>query len=90
MFHCIALILTARQALQLAQRLHNAFKTFFQLFWLVANSKGVYNYKGQKISSYRVYIGIEARTVKYIRDTEEKLLDILRAGSWPADILNVY
>jgi hypothetical protein len=89
-FHCITSILTARQALQLAQRLHNASRTFFQLFWLVANGKGVYDHKGRKIPPYRVYVGIEARTAKYMRDTEEKLLGVLEAGSWPANVLNDY
>jgi len=88
--HCIAPILTARQALQLAQRLHNASRTFFQLFWLVADGKGVYDHKGRKIPPYGVYVGIEARTAEYMRDTEEKLLGVLGAGSWPADVLNVY
>ena len=88
--HCTAPILTATQALQLAQRLRNASMTFFQRFWLVADSKGAYNRKGRKIPPYGVYVGIEARTAEYMRDTEKKLLGALGVRSPPADVLEVY
>ena len=64
--------------------------TFFQCFWLVANGKGVYDCKGQKISPYGVYMGIEARTAEYMRDMEERLLHLLELSSWPADVLDLY
>ena len=90
MSHCTAPILTSRQAFQLAQRLYNASRTPFQLFWLVANGEGVLDHKGRKIPPYGVYVGIEARTAEYMRDMKERLLCLLKSGGWPADVLNLY
>ncbi|KAH0542455.1 hypothetical protein FGG08_003126 [Glutinoglossum americanum] len=78
------------EALQWAHRLHGASRTFFQLFWLVADGKGAHDHKNRKIPSYGVYIGIEARSMEYMRDIEEKLLGILGAVGWPADVLKIY
>jgi Gti1/Pac2 family len=33
---------------------------------------------------------MEARIAQYMMDTEKKLLDILGAGSWPADVHSIY
>ena len=90
MSHCTTPILTGRQALQLAQRLYNASRTPFQLFWLVANGEGALDHKGRKIPPYGVYVGIEARTAEYMRYTEERLLRLLESGSWPAGVLDLY
>ncbi|KAI9773386.1 MAG: hypothetical protein M1840_007601 [Geoglossum simile] len=78
-------------ALQLAQRLFSASRTFFEIFWLVVgDGKGAYDSTGRKIPPYGVYIGIEARIAEYMRDTEKKLLGSLGAGSWPADVCSLY
>ena|SRR5437773_2213776 len=90
MSHCTGPILTGRQALQLAQRLYNASRTPFQLFWLVADGEGAHDRKGRKIPPYGAYVGIEARTAEYMRDTEERLLRLLKSGGWPADVLDLY
>ena len=90
MSHYTAPILTGRQALQLAQRLYNASRTFFQLFWLVADGEGAHDRKGRKIPPYGAYVGIEARTAEYMRDMEERLLRLLKSSGWPADVLDLY
>ena len=62
----------------------------FQLFWLVADGEGAHDRKGRKIPPYGAYVGIEARTAEYMRDTEERLLRLLKSGGWPADVLDLY
>jgi hypothetical protein len=67
-----------KQTFQLAQRLHNASKTYFEFFWFVADGEGGYDKKGRKIPPYGVCVQFEARVAEYIQAMEEKLLEQLR------------
>jgi hypothetical protein len=77
-FHRIDPMLTEEQIFQLAQRLYNASRTYFEFFWFVADGEGAYDKKGRKIPPYGVCVQFEARVAEYIRATEEKLLEQLR------------
>ncbi|KAI9768149.1 MAG: hypothetical protein M1839_004176 [Geoglossum umbratile] len=78
------------EALQYARRLDNGSKTFFLIFWLVANGKGAYDRHGRKLPPYGVSVKIEERTAEFMNCTEQKMLKALRPGVELDDTLNAY